>query len=199
MYGLAKAIQKKGGPAVAGFLLEKEIMYLHEAVDNPNRPFVAILGGAKVSDKIKLIGNLLGKVDRLIIGGAMAYTLLKAKGVEVGRSRVESDQVDEMKKVLQQAGAKILLPVDHVATDDFAAGRPSTVDGAAIPEALMGMDIGKQTVSLFAAEISRARTIVWNGPMGKVEELQYRAGTEAVYRAINDNVEAYTLVGEEIH
>lgn len=186
MYGAAKVIQKKGGPAVAGYLVEKEIRYLHEAVDNPKRPFVAVMGGAKVSDKIKLISTLLGKVDRLLIGGAMAYTLLKARGVEVGRSLVEGDQVSEMKALLEKAGDKIMLPVDHVATDDFAAGSPKVVTGIDIPADLMGMDIGPATIRLYGEELRNAGTIVWNGPMGVFEKPDYAGGTRAVAEAAAD-------------
>lgn len=189
MYGVAKAIQAKGGPAVAGYLVEKEIKYLSEAVANPKRPFVAILGGAKVSDKIKLISNLLGKVDRILIGGAMAYTLLKAKGVAVGKSRVEEDQVEEMKKLLATAGDKIMLPVDHVATDQFdfkamTGGKPTLTPGTQIPENLMGMDIGPKTVQAFTSVIAKAGTVVWNGPMGVFEAGDFAAGTKAVAEAL---------------
>ena len=184
MYGAAKVIQKKGGPAVAGLLVEKELKYLGEAVASPKRPFVAILGGAKVSDKIKLIGSLLGKVDRILIGGAMAYTLLKAKGVAVGKSLVEADQVDAMKDLLAKAGDKILLPCDHVATDDFKAGRPAAVDGVNIPDNLLGMDIGPKTVKAFGEVIAKAGTIVWNGPMGVFERSEYASGTKAVAEAV---------------
>jgi phosphoglycerate kinase len=184
MYGVAKAIQAKGGPAVAGFLVQKEIRYLHEAVAAPKRPFIAILGGAKVSDKIKLISNLLSQVDRILIGGAMAYTLLKARGAEVGKSLVEADQVEEMKALLARAPDKILLPVDHVATDDFKAGKPVAVAGRDLPEGLMGMDIGPKTVLLFGAEIAQAGTIVWNGPMGVFERPDYAAGTRSVAEAV---------------
>ena len=184
MYGLARAIQAKGGPAVAGFLVEKEIKYLHEALASPARPFVAILGGAKVSDKISLISTLLEKVDRLLIGGAMAYTLLAAKGVAVGKSRLEADRIEEMKPLLARAGEKILLPVDHVATDDFEAGQPVGVDDVDIPEGLMGMDIGPKTVAAFGEVIASAKTIVWNGPMGVFEKAAYAAGTKAVAEAV---------------
>ncbi len=184
MYGVAKAIQRKGGAAVAGFLVEKEIRYLHEAVASPKRPFVAILGGAKVSDKIKLIGSLLTKVDRILIGGAMAYTLLKARGVEVGRSLVEADQVDAMRELLAKAGDKILLPVDHVVTDDFENGAPSTTSGADIAADRLGMDVGPKTAALFGAEIAKAGTVVWNGPMGVFERPAYAAGTRAVAEAV---------------
>ncbi|HOD06834.1 MAG TPA: phosphoglycerate kinase [Myxococcota bacterium] len=186
MYGAAKAIQKKGGAAVAGYLVEKEIRYLKEAVDNPKRPFVAVMGGAKVSDKIKLISTLLGKVDRVLIGGAMAYTLLKAKGVEVGKSLVEEDQVAEMKALLDKAGDKIMLPVDHVATDDFAAGSPVVVSDVNIPANLLGMDIGPATIRLYGDEVRKAGTIVWNGPMGVFEKPEFAAGTRAIAMAAAD-------------
>jgi len=145
MFGLAGAIRSAGGPAVAGFLLEKEIKYLHDALADPRRPFVAILGGAKVSDKIKLISSLLEKVDRILIGGAMAYTLLKAGGTAVGKSLVEPDQIEKMKPLLAKADKKILLPCDHVATDDFKTGRAVPVEDVDIPENLLGMDIGPRT------------------------------------------------------
>jgi phosphoglycerate kinase len=184
MYGLAQAIRAKGGPAVAGFLVEKEIKYLHEALAAPRRPFLAILGGAKVSDKIKLISTLLGKVDRILIGGAMAYTLLKAQGVRTGKSLLEADQVGEMKKLLASAGGKILLPSDHVATDDVKTGKPVPVADVNIPDNLMGTDIGPKTVAAFVAEIAKAQTIVWNGPVGVFERPEYAAGTKAVAEAV---------------
>ena len=184
MFGAAQAIQNANGPAVAGFLVEKEIKYLHEAVADPARPFVAILGGAKVSDKIKLVSNLLTKVDRLLVGGAMAYTLLKAKGAKVGKSLVEEDRVEEMKPLLAKAGEKIVLPCDHLATDDFKAGKPQCIDAVDIPENLMGMDIGRKTIGRFREAIGSARTIVWNGPMGVFERDEFAAGTKAVAEAI---------------
>jgi len=184
MYGVAKAIQAKGGPAVAGLLVEKEIKYLSEAVAKPARPFVAILGGAKVSDKIKLIGSLLEKVDRLLIGGAMAYTLLKAKGVSVGKSLVEEDQLEAMKPLLEKAGGKILLPCDHVVTDDFDSGKPVPIADVNIPDRLLGMDIGPATRADFAKAIASAKTIVWNGPMGVFEKEAYAAGTKAIAEAV---------------
>jgi len=184
MCGSAEAIKAKGGPAVAGFLVEKEIKYLHEAVDDPARPFVAILGGAKVSDKIKLISTLLGKVDRILIGGAMAYTLLKATGAAVGKSLVEQDQVEQMQKLLAAAGDKILLPEDHVATDDFDSGKPTDIADVNIPDKLMGMDIGPETIARFSKEIAAAKTIVWNGPMGVFEKEEYAAGTKAIAVAV---------------
>ncbi|MBI5724966.1 MAG: phosphoglycerate kinase [Planctomycetes bacterium] len=202
MYGLAKAIQAKGGPAVAGYLVEKEIKYLSEAVANPKHPFVAILGGAKVSDKIKLISALLGKVDWILIGGAMAYTLLKANGAKVGKSRVEEDQVEEMKKLLASGGGKILLPCDHVAVDRFdfekmAAGRPTPVDDMNIPDGLMGVDIGPKTIKAFGYIIAKAGTVVWNGPMGVFEHKDFAAGTKAVAQAVADATGkgAVTVIG----
>jgi phosphoglycerate kinase len=153
MYGVAQAIRAKGGPVVAGFLVEKEVRYLHEAVANPKRPFLAILGGAKVSDKILLIERLLEKVDGILIGGAMAYTLLKARGIPTGRSRVEEDQVEAMRGLLAKAGDKILLPTDHVATDDFENGRPREVPVVEIPEDLLGMDVGPRTIAAWRDRI----------------------------------------------
>jgi 3-phosphoglycerate kinase len=184
MYGVAKAIQAKGGPAVAGILVEKEIKYLAEAVDSPARPFVAILGGAKVSDKIKLISSLLKKVDRILIGGAMAYTLLKAQGHGIGKSLLEADQVEEMKKLLAGAGGRIMLPVDHVAADDFKSDAAKVVSSVDIPDGLLGMDIGPRTVAAFGSEIAAAKTVVWNGPMGVFERAGYAAGTKAVAEAV---------------
>jgi len=184
MYGAAKVIRAAGGPAIAGFLVEKEIKYLHEAVDEPQRPFVAILGGAKVSDKIKLIDSLLGKVDRILIGGAMAYTLQKAQGAAVGKSLVEADQIEAMKELLGRARDKILLPVDHICTKDFDKGKPVAIPDVDIPDNLMGMDIGGETCEQFARVIADAKTIVWNGPMGVFEQEAYAAGTKAVAVAI---------------
>jgi phosphoglycerate kinase len=202
MYGVAKAVQAKGGPAVAGYLVEKEIKYLSEAVANPKRPFVAILGGAKVSDKIKLISALLTKVDTILIGGAMAYTLLKARGVNVGASRVEADQVDEMKKLLASAQGKILLPEDHVCTDvfDFKAmtgGKPTVTPDVNIPANMMGMDIGPRTIRSFGEVISKAGTIVWNGPMGVFEAADFSAGTRAVAESLARATDrgAVTVIG----
>ena len=190
MYGVARAVQARGGPAVAGFLVEKEIKYLAEALAEPKRPFVAILGGAKVSDKIKLISTLLDKVDRILIGGAMAYTLLQAEGAAVGKSLVEDDQVEPMKALLARAAGKILLPCDHVGTDDFSAGQPAAVDGVDIPADLMGMDIGPKSVSAFSAVIASAGTVVWNGPMGVFEREAYASGTRAVAEALAEATDA---------
>jgi len=184
MYGVAQAIRAKGGPVVAGFLVEKEVRYLHEAVADPKRPFLAILGGAKVSDKILLIERLLEKVDGILIGGAMAYTLLKAKGIPTGRSRVEEEQVEAMRALLEKAGDKILLPVDHVATDDFENGTPREVAGMEIPSDLLGMDIGPRTLAAWRERILGSRTVVWNGPVGVFERPDYAAGTRGIAEAL---------------
>ena len=184
MYGVAKAIKNKGGPAVAGYLVQKEIKFLAEAVASPIRPFVAILGGAKVSDKIKLIGTLLGKVDELLIGGAMAYTLLKARGASVGKSMVEDDQIEAMKLLLAAGGRKILLPCDHLGAEKFDSEVVVPVDGVNIPENLMGLDIGPRTAEAFGAAIARAKTIVWNGPVGVFEREACAAGTRAIAEAV---------------
>jgi len=184
MYAAAQAIQAKGGSAVAGDLVEKEIKYLHEAVDNPARPFVAILGGAKVSDKIKLISALLGKVDRILIGGAMAYTLLKARGENIGISLVEEDQVEIMKVLLAEAGDKILLPCDHLGATEFTSDQAVAVPEASIGDDLMGMDIGPMTIEAFSEVIASAGTVIWNGPMGVFERDAYAVGTKAVAQAV---------------
>ncbi|MDY7011167.1 MAG: phosphoglycerate kinase [Planctomycetota bacterium] len=190
MYGAARIIHAAGGPAVAGFLVEKEIKYLHDAVSDPARPFVAILGGAKVSDKIKLISSLLDKVDRIIIGGAMAYTLLKSQGVPVGKSLVEEDQVEPMKALLERAGDKIVLPDDNVVTDDFDTGKPQTTDGLGMADDMQGMDIGPETIKKFGGIIATAKTVVWNGPMGVFEKPDYAAGTKAIAEVVAEATDA---------
>ena len=190
MYGAAKIIKAGGGPAVAGFLVEKEIKYLHDAVSDPARPFVAILGGAKVSDKIKLISSLLDKVERIIIGGAMAYTLLKSQGISVGKSLVEEDQVEPMKALLEKAGDKIVLPDDNVVTDDFDTGKPQTTDGLGMADNMQGMDIGPETIEKFSEIIVGAKTVVWNGPMGVFEKPDYAAGTRAIAEVVAEATDA---------
>jgi len=174
MFGVARPSKPRAAPPSLATWLKKRSAYLHEAVSSPKRPFVAILGGAKVSDKIKLISNLLGKVDNILIGGAMAYTLLKASGATVGKSRVEEDQVEEMKKLLGQAAARSSCPAITAAASafDFKAmtgDKPTVVAGANIPDGLMGMDIGPKTIKAFSDIIGKAGTIVWNGPMGVFE------------------------------
>jgi phosphoglycerate kinase len=177
--------------------MEKELEYLGRAMSHAEKPFLAILGGAKVSDKIGVIRNLMSKVDTLIIGGAMAYTFLKAQGQSVGISRVEEDKVDLARQLLQDAKArkvKFLLPIDHVVADriDLNA-RVQTV--RTIPDNLMGLDIGPESVELFSEEISRAATIVWNGPMGVFEVSPFAKGTFKVAHAVADNAAATSIVG----
>ena len=175
------------GTSVAGFLMEKEIRYLGNAVNNPVRPFVAILGGAKVSDKLAVVNNLLDKVDVLIVGGGMAYTFLKAQGHDVGNSLCELDQLDYARQMLEKAkanGKQFLLPVDNVAADKFDAAAQTQVVGNDIPAGWMALDIGPQTIALYAAAIQGAKTVVWNGPMGCFEMKPFAAGTFGVCEAV---------------
>ncbi len=179
-------------PAVSGFLLEKEIKFLGDAVENPVRPFVAILGGAKVSDKLKVIKNLLGKVDTLIVGGGMAYTFLKAKGQKVGASLCEDDQLAYAKEMLEAAaakGIKFLLPIDNVVANKFPAEKDASdiemkVTEGDIEDGWMGLDIGPKTIALFSDAIKAAKTVVWNGPMGCFEFAPLAKGTFGVCDAV---------------
>ena len=185
---------------VAGFLMEKELKYLAGALEHPQKPFVAIIGGAKVSDKIEVIRNLLSKVDALLIGGAMAYTFLKSRGYKVGKSLVEDDKLELAKELLAEAsnkGVRLLLPVDNVIADKMDAHvKTQTVNSAdGIPDDKMGLDIGPKTVGLFAAEIGGASTIVWNGPMGVFEMAPFAQGTMKIAHAIAENTEAISIVG----
>jgi phosphoglycerate kinase len=194
--GITNFVEK----AAAGLLMEKELEYLGRAMEHAEKPFVAVLGGAKVSDKIAVIQNLLTKVDVLIIGGAMAYTFLKAQGSAVGKSRVEEDKIDLARRILEQAKAKhvkVLLPIDHIVADHIDPNaRPQTIrTGQPIPAGLMGLDIGPATAELFAEEISRAATIVWNGPMGVFELPPFAKGTFKVAQAVADNAGATSIVG----
>jgi phosphoglycerate kinase len=172
----------------AGFLMEREVEYMGKALANPEKPFVAILGGAKVSDKVNVITNLLNKVDALLIGGAMAYTFYRAKGIPTGKSLVEEDKVPLAAELLKQAkekGVKLLLPVDHVIAEKFdAAAQHKTVGESGIQDGWMALDIGPKTAELFGREIASARTVVWNGPMGCFEMAPFAEGTMAVARAI---------------
>lgn len=173
--------------SVAGFLMEKEIAYLGSAVENPVRPFVAILGGAKVSDKLAVVKNLLNKVDTLIIGGGMAYTFLKAMGHEIGNSLCENDQLGyakEMMDLAKQKGVKFLLPIDNVAADKFDPNANTQIVGQDIPAGWMGLDIGPKTVELYSDAIKNAKTVVWNGPMGCFEMEKFNKGTFGVCEAV---------------
>ena len=184
-----EAITRDFEQPAAGLLMEQELKYLGHALESPERPFVAIIGGAKVSDKIDVIKNMLGKVDRLIIGGAMAYTFFKARGVPVGKSLVENDKLDEAKAIEADAkarGVALLLPTDHVVAeklDASAAHEVLAVGNAAIGDR-MGLDIGPATIAAYTAAIADAKTVVWNGPMGVFEIDAFAAGTNAVARAV---------------
>ena len=190
--------------AAVGYLMQKEIDYLGNAVNNPVRPFVAILGGAKVSDKINVINNLLEKVDTLIIGGGMAYTFFKAQGYAIGKSLLEADKMDyalDMIKKAEEKGVKLLLPVDTVVTKEFGPGKPHhTVERPENPadpfiaDDEEGVDIGEKTRALYADAIKEAKTVVWNGPMGVFEIPEYAEGTKAVAQALAD-IDATTIIG----
>ena len=180
-------ITKYIGTSVSGFLLEKEIEYLGNAVENPIRPFVAILGGAKVSDKLAVVNNLLTKVNTLIIGGGMAYTFLKAEGHKIGSSLCEDDQLQYAKDMIAKAkelGVAFLLPVDTVAADKFAEDANTQIVGQDIPDGWMGLDIGPKTVELYSDAIKSAKTVVWNGPMGVFEMEKFNKGTFGVCAAV---------------
>ncbi len=185
-------------PGVSGFLIQKELDFMGKALENPARPFVAILGGAKVSDKIGVISNLLNKVDTLIIGGGMAYTFLKAQGHEIGKSLLEEDKLDLARELMATAKSKnvrFLLPVDVVAADSFAADSPyQVVDINAIPPSKIGLDVGPVTSATFAKTIKEAQTVIWNGPMGVFEMPAFAKGTEAVAKAMAES-DAITIIG----
>ena len=183
--------------AVCGYLIQKELKFLGEAVNNPVRPFVAILGGAKVSDKIAVINNLLEKVDTLIIGGGMAYTFLKAQGYEVGSSLVEADRIEYAKEMIEKAaakGVKFLLPVDHRVATEFKDVEAVVTEDQNIPAGSMGLDIGPKTEALYADAIKDAKTVIWNGPMGVFEFENFNKGTIAVAKAMAD-ADATTVIG----
>ncbi len=186
--------------AAAGLLMQKELEYLGKITTNPDKPLVAIIGGAKVSDKIDVLRNLLSKVDALLIGGAMAYTFLKAQGRQVGKSLVEDDKIELAKELLAQAqsqGVKLLLPLDHVIADKIDAIAQTEVIGADrdIPAGQMGLDIGPQTIAAFAKEIAAAKTIIWNGPMGVFECAPFARGTMQIAQAVAANRNATSIVG----
>ena len=195
MYAVPKAMKEVGKPAVVGFLVEKEIKYLTETISNPERPFVAILGGAKVSDKINVIDNLLGVCDQVLIGGAMAYTFSLAQGGKVGGSLVEKDKVELAKELLKKAGGKLVLPVDTHCGDAFKSDCSKVVVKAGeIPDGFEGLDIGPETARQYAAIVKGAKTVVWNGPMGVFEMPPFDAGTKAVAQAIADG-EGTSIIG----
>ena len=184
------------GNSAVGFLVEKELKFIGEAVDSPKRPLVAILGGAKVSDKIGVIENLLVKADKILIGGAMIFTFLKAQGKATGISLVEDDKLDLAKELLAKANGKLILPVDTVVAEEFKNdAEHSTVDVDNIPANKMGLDIGEKTVKLFEGYIKEAKTVVWNGPMGVFEMPNFAKGTIGVCEAIANLKDAVTIIG----
>lgn len=181
-----------------GYLIQKELKFLGEAVENPVRPFTAILGGAKVSDKIAVIEQLLEKVDNLIIGGGMAYTFLKAQGYEIGTSLVEEEKVEYAKEMMEKAkakGVKLLLPIDNAVADKFADVAPVITEDANIPEGFMGLDIGPKTIEEYVNTVNASKTIVWNGPMGVFEFPNFAAGTIAVAEELAQLKDATTIIG----
>ena len=185
-------------PSAVGFLVEKEISVMGKALESPERPFVAILGGAKVSDKIGVIENLINKVDTIIVGGGMAYTFLKAQGHEIGKSLLEEDKIELAKELLQKAkdnNVKLMLPVDVVAAREFKNDTEfKTVKIDNIPEDMMGLDIGDESIKLFSNLIKEAKTVIWNGPMGVFEMENFARGTDAIAKAMAES-EGITIVG----
>jgi len=189
-------IAKNMKDVVAGFLMEKEIKFIGEAVDEPVRPFVAILGGAKVSDKIKVIENLLLKADKIFIGGAMVFTFLKAKGIEVGKSKCEVEFIDFAKGLLEKAKGKIILGADCACAKEFSAeAELRYADFEDIAQDEMGLDIGPKTIEMFKAELQGAKTVVWNGPMGVFEFPKFAKGTEAICEILSNLDQATTIIG----
>jgi phosphoglycerate kinase len=187
--GMIQFVKQKA----AGLLMEKELEYLGKAVRNPERPCVALLGGAKVSDKIEVIENLLKVVDRVMIGGAMAYTFLRARGESTGKSLVEEDKIDLAKSLMERAGAKLMLPDDHVVASELKAGAESSIV-VKVPDGMMGLDIGPKTVEAYSKVIAGARTVIWNGPMGVFEMTPFDKGTVALAKAVAESL-AISVVG----
>ena len=185
-------------PSVCGFLIEKEISIMGKALADPQKPFAAIIGGAKVSDKIGVITNLLDKVDTLLIGGGMAYTFLKAQGYEIGNSLLEEDKIDTAKEIMDKAkekGVNLLLPMDHVCADKFEeTAKPTEVNDCNIPKGLMGMDIGSKTIEKYKDALKEAKTVIWNGPMGVFEFKDFAKGTLEVAKAIAES-DAVSIIG----
>jgi phosphoglycerate kinase len=191
---VAVPAEMKGKPRVVGLLVAKELEILDQLLASPQRPFLAILGGAKVSDKIGFIKSLLGRVDRVLIGGAMTYTFLKAQGKGIGSSRCEADKLDVARDLLNLGREKILLPVDHLVVQALDAPQNARVVEGDIPDGWIGVDIGPRTIDRYLAEIGKARTVVWNGPLGKYEDEPYSRGTRAVAEALAASP-AVTVVG----
>lgn len=188
-------IASTGIPTVAGFLMEKEIKFIGEAVEDPKHPMIAILGGAKVSDKIGVIENLIPKADKILIGGGMTYTFYEAKGIKIGNSLVEADKVALAKELIEKAGDKLVLPIDNVCAPEFSNDVETQVIEGDIPDGLMALDIGPASVKLFADTLQGAKTVVWNGPMGVFEMSNFAKGTIGVCEAIANLEGATTIIG----
>lgn len=193
--GIAANMKAEGKKVAAGFLLEKEIKFLGDVLDHPKHPFIAILGGAKVSDKIGVINNLLNKADKILIGGAMSYTFYAAKGMTTGTSLVEKDKIGIAKEILEKAGDKIVLPLDIVCAQKFENDAPSKVFEGNIPDGWMGLDIGPKTIKLFESILKDAKTVVWNGPVGVFEMPNFAKGTLAIGKFLGTLKDATTIVG----
>lgn len=193
--GIASNMKAAGKKAAAGFLLEKEIKFLGNAVDNPKHPFVAILGGAKVSDKIGVINHLIDKADKIIVGGGMAYTFYAAKGIKIGNSLVEKDKIELAKEIMEKAGDKLVLPIDNVCAEKFDNDAPSKVIEGDIPDGYMALDIGPKSVEEFENVLKDAKTVVWNGPMGVFEMPNFAKGTLEIGKFLGTLKDATTIVG----
>ncbi|MCL5457854.1 phosphoglycerate kinase [Loigolactobacillus coryniformis] len=193
--GIATAMKAKGQKVAAGFLMEKEIKFLGDAVDNPKHPFVAILGGAKVSDKIGVIDHLLSKADKVIVGGGMTYTFYAAKGLSIGKSLVETDKIDLAKQIIDKAGDKLVLPVDNIVAEEFNNDVPSKDVEGNIPDGYMALDIGEKSIAEFKDVLKDAKTVVWNGPMGVFEMSNYAKGTLEIGKFLGTLTDATTIVG----
>ena len=194
-YGVPELLNEEGKETAIGFLMEKEIEALTKCVEAKEHPYVAVLGGAKVSDKIKVIEGLLKKADKIIIGGAMAYTFLKAKGVEVGKSLVEDDQLEFAKKCLEEGKEKIILPVDHIVSFDFEGEESMPTINENIPDMFFGLDIGPKTRAYFDSELANAKIVFWNGPMGVFENPMFAEGTKKVCESIAKLDGAFSVIG----
>ncbi|MGH1411645.1 MAG: phosphoglycerate kinase [Mycoplasma sp.] len=189
--GIAKNISE----SCVGFLIQKELEMLSQGIDNPTKPLVAILGGAKVSDKIAVIENLIPKSDQILIGGAMAYTFLKAQGINIGSSRVETDKLELATELLKKANGKIVLPIDHAVTAKFEDVKPNYTLDANIPDGSMGLDIGPKTMEKYANILKTAKTVVWNGPMGVFEFKNFAKGTISVCESIANLTDVFSIIG----
>ena len=194
-YGVASLLKEEGKETALGFLMEKEVVALSKCVEGKERPYIAVLGGAKVSDKIKVIDSLLEKVDKILIGGAMAYTFLASEGLSVANSRVEKEQLDYARECLKKANGKIVLPLDHVCADDFENPSEIRLCVADIDEGFMGLDIGPQTIELYKSILKESKVVFWNGPMGVFEDSRFANGTRSICEYLASLQETFTVIG----